>query len=948
MPAERVENGTSPRLAVNGAGDIAISYVAAPAPGAPTQLMVQRRLAGEAKFSDRQAVDSPGGGISSSDLAIDPGGNVTLAFIETEGDDPAGRVFARRWPRGAELEPAAETLNSPRPAHRPPTDPRVVVDPQGRATVAWREQEGVGLQTRIYAAERIDDRGFGFPERISPANEHLSDDESSKPPEDASLENEQAVNSTSYPYDLAVDAAGTATLVYTDSPDGLSGTSCAQGADPCTPADVKVSRRASGARWSPPVSVRSQNPDAGYIKSVFRPRVAAGKDGQADVLFVQEFDGRRALMATRFEGPPPHSGEHQTMVTSWDKETEIMVHWCPAAGLEPGERAPTVIAGSGWGIPGRRCAPGNSPDEEIEGVFGSTAVSSFTDAGYNVLTFDARGFWRSGGEAQVDDPLYEGKDMQALIDYAAHQPEALLDGPGDPRLGMAGSSYGGGIQLVTAALDHRVDAIAPSIAWNSLVTSLFPRETVKAGWAAILVGAGVPMTTLPGVLSPAGIQDGDMADEVTAATLQGATGGTIDARLRKWFEDKGPHALLDRIEAPTLLIQGTVDTLFPLDEAHRNFEALKAAGTEVKMLWFCGGHGACEREGEDQEHIDGRVLAWFDRHLRGRDVSTGPAFEWVDEAGGWHESASYPPRLDSVLRATGSGTLSLTPGEQPGSGGVIFATPYSFRSDHPAAVDVRIDAPPSETTVLGAPQLRLTYSATGVTFYGTGVEGAAENRTHVYAQIVDNTRNRVVGNQATPIPITLDGEEHELSLPLERIASRSPRGGYSLQIVPQTSVYDGQRAAGLVDFRSIDVTLPVDLPGVALAGGGQTIPARPRQASTGRTLRCRGLRATIPGTRRRDVIRGTARRDVIVAGRGNDVIRSRGGRDVVCAGRGNDAALGGKGADRLFGGDGADRLTAGAGRDRLWGGAGRDILRGDPLRDRLLGGPGRDRILRVR
>ncbi len=53
-------------------------------------------------------------------------------------------------------------------------------------------------------------------------------------------------------------------------------------------------------------------------------------------------------------------------------------------------------------------------------------------------------------------------------------------------MGMVGASYGGGIQLVTASIDCRVDAITPTIAWNSLATSLFKAETVKSGWADLL------------------------------------------------------------------------------------------------------------------------------------------------------------------------------------------------------------------------------------------------------------------------------------------------------------------------------------------------------------------------------------------------------------------------------------------------------------------------------
>ena len=56
---------------------------------------------------------------------------------------------------------------------------------------------------------------------------------------------------------------------------------------------------------------------------------------------------------------------------------------------------------------------------------------------------------------------------------------------------MSGASYGGGIQLVTAAIDSRPDAIAPVIAWHSLVTSLYKARPPKAGWGSALFALGV-------------------------------------------------------------------------------------------------------------------------------------------------------------------------------------------------------------------------------------------------------------------------------------------------------------------------------------------------------------------------------------------------------------------------------------------------------------------------
>src|SRR3954469_4483118 len=166
-----------------------------------------------------------------------------------------------------------------------------------------------------------------------------------------------------------------------------------------------------------------------------------------------------------------------TTVASFDG-TKLTVHFFPSAG---GGVAPTVMVGPGWASPGATDENGGDGQSS-----GSTGVGTLRNAGYNVLTWDPRGFGTSEGTAEVDSPDFEGRDAQALIDFVAAQPEAQLDAPGDPRLGMSGVSYGGGIQLVTAALDPRVDAIAPVIAWHSLTTSLFKDHTPKTGWSNLL------------------------------------------------------------------------------------------------------------------------------------------------------------------------------------------------------------------------------------------------------------------------------------------------------------------------------------------------------------------------------------------------------------------------------------------------------------------------------
>jgi ABC-2 type transport system ATP-binding protein len=531
-----------------------------------------------------------------------------------------------------------------------------------------------------------------------------------------------------------------------------------------------------------------------------------------------------AALGTLLLGAPAAQAR-DAVVESFDG-TPIITHFFPAPGLQPGERAPTIMIGHGWGGSGATSPP-----------------ADYAEAGYNVLTWDARGFGGSGGTVMIDHPEFEARDAQALIDFIAEQPEARLDTAGDPRVGMDGPSYGGGIQFITAARDDRLDAIAPTIAWNSLVSSLYKADAIKDGWGLALAGLGVPTSTLPGVFSPAGVQTGHQSPQFYSLVTNGTATGRFLPEDVAWLDEHGPHHLLSQIEIPTLIAQGTVDTLFTLEEAHRNFTALKAAGVPVKMLWFCGGHGACLTGSDNPDPISGiagdsgrvqeRKLAWFARYLQGdASANVGPEFEWIDEEGNWHQSAAYPLRQAGSVSGQGSGSIALTPGVS-GSGVLIFAT-----ESLAGGLTIPIDAP-AGADVVGEPTLKLTYTA-------TGASTAPDGDTHVFAQLLDRSRpspllpgtDLVVNNLATPIKIELDGQPHQLELPLERVASRAGVDGYALQLIPQTSVYDLQRAAGLVEVQSAEVTLPLSAPvgaPIPAGAGAQPAGAAPLRGKAART-----------------------------------------------------------------------------------------------------------------
>ena len=85
--------------------------------------------------------------------------------------------------------------------------------------------------------------------------------------------------------------------------------------------------------------------------------------------------------------------------------------------------------------------------------------------------------------------------------------------------------------------------------------------------------------------------------------------------------------MLDRITAPTLLIQGETDTLFPLSEADANARGIAANGTPVKVYWYAGGHDA-GGELAQTDRLRSLVTNWFGHYLAG-GPDPGTRFEYT-------------------------------------------------------------------------------------------------------------------------------------------------------------------------------------------------------------------------------------------------------------------------------------------------------------------------------
>ncbi|MGW2287898.1 CocE/NonD family hydrolase [Streptomyces phaeochromogenes] len=309
-------------------------------------------------------------------------------------------------------------------------------------------------------------------------------------------------------------------------------------------------------------------------------------------------------------------------------------------------------------------ASGRRPAVLLAHGFGGSKKDLRTQAedlardGYAVLTWSARGFGRSNGKIGLNDPKGEVADASKLIDWLAERPEVQLDRTGDPRVGMAGASYGGAVSLLTAGTDDRVDAIAPAITYWNLADALFPNGVFKKLWAGIFINTGGGCDKFEKQLC-------EMYNRV-------AESGTPDAAATKLLQERSPAAVGDRIKVPTLLMQGQTDSLFPLGQADTAAKAIKANGAPVDVDWIAGGH-----DGGDMEvsRVQARTGAWFDRYLKDeKGVDTGPAFRVTRTLG--LGSGDGEPRL-------GSATEDSYPGLTSG-GRSIALTGREQRIDNPA------------------------------------------------------------------------------------------------------------------------------------------------------------------------------------------------------------------------------------------------------------------------
>ena len=508
-----------------------------------------------------------------------------------------------------------------------------------------------------------------------------------------------------------------------------------------------------------------------------------------------------------------------TKITSFDG-VQVSVNYFPKVGLGAGQKAPTILNG-----PSLATAGYTDPAQQTT-VFGLVPGLAMLREDYNVVTWDPRGEFASGGRLHLDSENFEARDVSAIIDWVAQQSTTKNEGTSlDPYLGMVGGSYGGGIQLTSAGIDDRIDAISPGIAWNDLTHTLYPEHAFKTSWASLLL---LSLVASGSRLDP----------EIYYGIATGALFGFLTQGQQDFLSGNSPDTVADEITIPTLFLQGTVDTLFPLRQAWATATAINPEGEQqpvpMKMIWYCGGHGQCLDPvdlNQQTVYTTTQIINWMDTYVanKGQQPPVDPArFSWVDQDGNWWATAKLPTEAGFngavyPVPGTTSGLLPIVP--VFGGSGPDWAARFPVSLVNGAKVEhgalnlyVPNPTPDQTTYYVGAPKVTLEYSGLGTS-------------RNVYAQLVDNTTGRVLGNIVSPIPVILDGTTRTVDVDMEAIAyTMSPPDpndpnaipdSLTLQIFDSATAFENFTSYGVVNVKSVGLTLPTatNVQGLVMASG---------------------------------------------------------------------------------------------------------------------------------
>jgi uncharacterized protein len=339
----------------------------------------------------------------------------------------------------------------------------------------------------------------------------------------------------------------------------------------------------------------------------------------------------------------------------------------------------------------------------------------FAPRGYAVAMVALRGTDRSTGcldHLGHDD----AKDLRDVVEWAASQPWS------DGKVGMTGHSYVGSTPSVAAAMNPEgLVTIAPSAGLASMYDHQFHQGVP---WFLQYVGPifAYEQLALERDLPGGANYEENGPNPQFGCGMQNSAGlaghGQVTGEYQNWHAERDWRAAAAKADLPIFMIHGVNDNAARIPAAEWFFGD-RAPREDDKVWigqWDHGSAGAttCE-EADAVGHVNCRfdqwqyaLHAWFDKHLKGMDVDTGPTVEAfhngdrVSTAGAWD---AMPGTLELFPDAA-TGELAEQRPEENAS--------VSFNAlAGQGSVEFASEAFEEETVLRGLPKLDLVASVTG-------------------------------------------------------------------------------------------------------------------------------------------------------------------------------------------------------------------------------------------
>lgn len=333
-------------------------------------------------------------------------------------------------------------------------------------------------------------------------------------------------------------------------------------------------------------------------------------------------------------------------------------------------------------------------------------IENFVPHGYAVVAASVRGTGWSGG-CQEFLSTREGRDLDELVTFLASREWST------GAVAMIGKSYDGSTPWNVARFGNPALRTIVPIAGITSAVEQHTFDGVSSPTAAIYhalvyypygfgvggVGGTIPVEN-PG-RSPldraANAACPEVAESVAAGSWTFATGdaSTAPALTDYWRERDWRAGVIERYDGSVFVVHGLEDRNVWPHQVVPFFDELP----QEKKLWL----GQWEHEYPDEGARTNRddfattLLQWFERHLKGRDVDTGPIAEVADETTDqWHSYATWPPGPETRLAFRSDGALVpgngerfstiVTPGVAHACGDPTIRLPFGLTIERPGYV----------------------------------------------------------------------------------------------------------------------------------------------------------------------------------------------------------------------------------------------------------------------